>query len=48
MALADASRVTNLDADPFAVVLAEFEPIIFKSARRTGELLGASVVAATI
>jgi type I restriction enzyme, R subunit len=34
--------------EDFAVVLPEFKPVIFKSARRTGELLGASVVVATI
>ena len=34
--------------EDFAAVLPEFKPVIFKSARRTGELLGASVVVATI
>ena len=34
--------------EDFAVVLPEFKPVIFKSARRTGELLGSSVVVATI
>jgi len=32
----------------FAVVLPEFKPVIYKTARRTGELLGSSVVIATI
>jgi type I restriction enzyme R subunit len=34
--------------EDFSVVLPEYKPVIFKTARRTGELLGASVVVATI
>jgi type I restriction enzyme R subunit len=34
--------------EDFAVVLPEFKPVIFKSARRTGELPGSCVVVATI
>jgi type I restriction enzyme, R subunit len=34
--------------EDFAVVLLEYRPVIFKSARRSGELLGACVVVATI
>src|SRR6266540_4195349 len=41
----DLARATMED---FAVVLPEFKQLMFKSARRTGELLGASVVIATI
>lgn len=34
--------------EDFAIILPEYRPVIFKSARRTGELLGSSVVIATI
>jgi len=34
--------------EDFAVVLPEYKPVIFKTARRTGKLLGASVVVATL
>jgi len=34
--------------EDFNVILSEFKPVIYKTARRTGELLGSSVVIATI
>src|SRR5438552_11502721 len=34
--------------EDFNVILAEFKPVIFRTARRTGELLGSCVVVATI
>ena len=34
--------------EEFNVVLGEYKPVIYKTARRTGELLGSSVVVATI
>lgn len=34
--------------EDFNVVLGEFKPVIYKTARRTGEMLGSSVVVATI
>src|SRR5258708_3251003 len=44
----DRIELAKQTMEDFAVVLPEFKPVIFKSARRTGELLGASVVIATI
>lgn len=44
----DRIELAKQTMEDFAVVLPEFKPVIFKSARRTGELLGASVVVATI
>ena len=46
--IVDRIELAKQTMEDFAVVLPEFKPVIFKSARRTGELLGASVVVATI
>lgn len=46
--IVDRIELARQTMEDFAVVLPEFKPVIFKSARRTGELLGASVVVATI
>ena len=44
----DRIELAKQTMEDFATVLGEFKPVIFKSARRTGELLGSSVVIATI
>ena len=44
----DRIELAKQTMEDFAVVLPEFKPVIYKTARRTGELLGASVVVATI
>jgi type I restriction enzyme R subunit len=46
--IVDRIELAKQTMEDFAVVLPEFNPVIFKSARRTGELLGSSVVVATI
>src|SRR5258706_10057773 len=46
--IVDRIELAKQTMEDFAVVLPEFKPVIFKSARRTGELLGSSVVIATI
>lgn len=46
--IVDRIELANQTMEDFNVVLPEFQPVIFKSARRTGELLGSSVVIATI
>lgn len=46
--IVDRIELAKQTMEDFAVVLPEFSPVIFKTARRTGELLGASVVVATI
>lgn len=46
--IVDRIELAKQTMEDFAVVLPEFKPVIFKSARRSGELLGASVVVATI
>jgi type I restriction enzyme R subunit len=46
--IVDRIELAKQTMEDFAVVLPEFKPVIFNSARRTGELLGASVVIATI
>jgi type I restriction enzyme R subunit len=46
--IVDRIELAKQTIEDFAVVLPEFKPVIYKSARRTGELLGASVVVATI
>jgi type I restriction enzyme R subunit len=46
--IVDRIELAKQTMEDFAVVLPEFKPVIFKNARRTGELLGASVVVATI
>lgn len=46
--IVDRIELAKQTIEDFAVVLPEFRPVIYKTARRTGELLGASVVVATI
>src|SRR5207237_1093159 len=46
--IVDRIELANQTMEDFAVVLPEFKPVIFKSARRTGEMVGSSVVIATI
>lgn len=46
--IVDRIELANQTMEDFAIILPEFKPVIFKSARRTGELLGSSVVVATI
>ena len=45
--IVDRIELAKQTMEDFAVVLPEFKPVIYKTARRTGELLGASVVVAT-
>ena len=46
--IVDRIELAKQTMEDFNVVLREFNPVIFKTARRTGELLGSSVVVATI
>ena len=46
--IVDRIELAKQTIEDFAVVLPEFKPVIYKTARRTGELLGSSVVVATI
>jgi len=46
--IVDRIELAKQTMEDFAVVLPEFKPVIYKTARRTGELLGSSVVVATI
>jgi type I restriction enzyme R subunit len=46
--IVDRIELAKQTMEDFSVVLPEYKPVIFKTARRTGELLGASVVVATI
>ncbi|MGB6534787.1 MAG: DEAD/DEAH box helicase family protein [Xanthobacteraceae bacterium] len=46
--IVDRIELAKQTMEDFAVVLPEYKPVVFKSARRTGELLGSSVVVATI
>jgi len=46
--IVDRIELAKQTIEDFSVVLPEYKPVIFKSARRTGELLGSSVVIATI
>lgn len=46
--IVDRIELAKQTMEDFAVVLPEFNPVIFKTARRTGQLLGSSVVVATI
>jgi len=46
--IVDRIELAKQTMEDFAIVLPEFKPVIFKTARRTGELLGSSVVVATI
>jgi len=44
----DRIELAKQTMEDFTVVLPEYNPVIYKSARRTGQLLGSSVVVATI
>jgi type I restriction enzyme R subunit len=46
--IVDRIELAKQTMEEFSIFLPEFKPVIFKSARRSGELLGASVVVATI
>lgn len=46
--IVDRIELARQTLEDFNVVLREFKPVIYKTARRTGELLGSSVVIATI
>jgi len=46
--IVDRIELAKQTMEDFNIILPEFKPVIFKSARRTGELLGSSVVVATI
>jgi type I restriction enzyme, R subunit len=46
--IVDRIELARQTMEDFVTVLGEFQPVVFKSARRTGELLGSSVVVATI
>jgi len=46
--IVDRIELAKQTIEDFAVVLPEYKPVIFKSARRTGELPGSCVVVATI
>ncbi|MGA2220853.1 MAG: DEAD/DEAH box helicase family protein [Verrucomicrobiia bacterium] len=46
--IVDRIELAKQTMEDFNVVLGEFKPVVFKTARRSGELLGSSVVVATI
>jgi type I restriction enzyme R subunit len=46
--IVDRIELAKQTMEDFNVILAEYKPVIYKTARRTGELLGSSVVVATI
>lgn len=46
--IVDRIELAKQTMEDFNIVLGEFKPVIYKTARRTGELLGSSVVVATI
>jgi type I restriction enzyme R subunit len=46
--IVDRIELARQTMEDFNVVLGEFKPVIYKTARRTGELLGSSVIVATI
>jgi type I restriction enzyme R subunit len=46
--IVDRIELAKQTMEDFNVVLGEFKPVIYKTARRTGELLGSSAVVATI
>jgi len=46
--IVDRIELAKQTMEDFNVVLGEYNPVIYKTARRTGELLGSSVVVATI
>src|SRR3984885_8784859 len=46
--IVDRIELAKQTMEEFNVVLSEYKPVIYKTARRTGELLGSSVIVATI
>src|SRR5207237_6191511 len=46
--IVDRIELAKQTLEDFNVVLPEFKPVIYKTARRTGEMVGSSVVIATI
>jgi type I restriction enzyme R subunit len=46
--IVDRIELAKQTMEDFNIVLREYKPVIYKTARRTGELLGSSVVVATI
>lgn len=46
--IVDRNELAKQAMEEFNVLLSEYQPVVFKSARRTGELIGSSVVVATI
>jgi type I restriction enzyme, R subunit len=46
--IVDRIELARQTMEEFNIVLPEYKPVIYKTARRTGELLGSSVVVATI
>src|SRR6185503_14238384 len=46
--IVDRVELARQTMEEFNVVLGEYKPVVYKTARRTGELLGSSVVVATI
>lgn len=46
--IVDRIELAKQTMEDFATILAEFKPVVFKTARKNGELLGSSVVVATI
>jgi type I restriction enzyme, R subunit len=46
--IVDRVELAKQTIEVFNIVLSEYKPVIYKSARRTGEMLGSSVVVATI
>jgi type I restriction enzyme R subunit len=46
--IVDRIELAKQTMEDFNQILPEYSPVVFKTARRTGELLGSSVVVATI
>jgi len=46
--IVDRIELAKQTMEDFNIILGEYKPVIYKSARRTGEMLGSSVVVATI
>ncbi len=46
--IVDRIELAKQTMEDFNVILGEYKPVVYKNARRTGELLGSSVVVATI
>ena len=46
--IVDRIELAKQTMEDFATILAEFKPVVFKTARKNGKLLGSSVVVATI